>query len=66
MKATFKEASIMSTLLIDEQSQDLVNPSGRLVVFYVDRNTNDVVADSVQFELDGKCRGKTNVSVSVI
>ncbi|XP_060597411.1 complement C3-like [Ruditapes philippinarum] len=56
--AVFKQASNKAVEQIDDFLQELINPTARLLVFYVDENSNKVVADSIKIDVDAKCRGR--------
>ncbi|XP_053373562.1 venom factor-like [Mercenaria mercenaria] len=53
----FKPPSNKVSEQIKEDLQKLINPTARLLVFYVDEGTDKVVADSIKIEVDPKCRG---------
>lgn len=59
----FKAAGNLASVILTEDIQELISPSARLLVFYVDKRTNNIVADSEKIEVDQKCR---NTGVSVI
>jgi hypothetical protein len=44
--------------VIMKDQHGLVSPDARLLVFYVDKTTNELVADSIKFEVENKCSGK--------
>jgi hypothetical protein len=54
----YKEAGKQASVEISKDLQKLVSPDARLLVFYVDKSTNEIVADSIKFEVDKTCRGK--------
>lgn len=54
----FRQISHRVSEPIGEQVQDLINPSARVLVFYVDSKSDIIVADSIKIELEPKCRGK--------
>jgi len=41
-----------------------VSPGGRIIAFYVDGNTNELVADAVKFKVDPACRGQKVITFS--
>lgn len=54
----FKEAANQASEILTEDIQELISPSGRLLVFYVDKQSDMLVADSEKFEVDQKCRDR--------
>jgi hypothetical protein len=54
----YKEAANVASEEITKDLQELVSPDARLLVFYVDKTTNELVADSIKFEVENKCSGK--------
>ncbi|XP_060557864.1 venom factor-like [Ruditapes philippinarum] len=65
----FKKNDKMVTEKITEEIQEKVSPSGRILAYYVDKNSQELVADSIKFFVkkgclvDGlKLTTKTNVS----
>lgn len=54
----FKEVALVASEILPEEIQELISPSARLLVFYVDKETKKLVADSDKFHVVQKCRGK--------
>ncbi|XP_053388991.1 A.superbus venom factor 2-like [Mercenaria mercenaria] len=64
----FKWAANQFSERIVEELQEKVSPNARVLVFYIDKSTHELVADSVKFDVNKKCRGeglklKTQVEV---
>ena len=53
----YKDPANEASEEISEELQEIVSPDARLLVFDVDKNTNELVADSIKFEVEQKCRG---------
>nr|ACN37845.1 complement component C3 [Ruditapes decussatus] len=53
----YKDAANEASEETSDQLEELVSPDARLLVFYVDTETDVIVADSVKFEVEKKCRG---------
>ncbi|XP_053393834.1 venom factor-like [Mercenaria mercenaria] len=53
----FKDAANQASVEIPEDLQEIITPNARLLVFYVDKNTHELVADSIKFDVEKKCRG---------
>jgi hypothetical protein len=54
----YKDAGKQASVEITKDLQELVSPDARLLVFYVDKTTNKIVADSFKFEVEKRCRGR--------
>jgi hypothetical protein len=54
----YKDVANVANEEITKDLQEFVSPDARLLVFNVDKTTNELVADSIKFEVDKKCRGK--------
>jgi hypothetical protein len=54
----YREESNVANQEIKEDLQELVSPDARLLVYYVDNTTHELVADSIKVEVEKKCRGK--------
>ncbi|XP_060561336.1 complement C5-like [Ruditapes philippinarum] len=54
----YMEAGTQASVEITKDLQKLVSPDARLLVFYVDKDKHELVADSIKFEVEKMCRGK--------
>lgn len=43
---------------ITDALEKAISPSARLIVYYVDKTSNEIVADSVKFSVKRQCQGK--------
>ncbi|XP_060581763.1 venom factor-like [Ruditapes philippinarum] len=57
VRVVFKKPGLEVSEQIDEALQELINPTARLLVFYVEELTDKVVVDSIKIDVDAKCRG---------
>ncbi|KAL4220110.1 hypothetical protein ACF0H5_020521 [Mactra antiquata] len=59
VKTAYKSIGNKVSIQFPDELKQMVSPSGRLLVFYVDKRADgEIVVDSVKFDVEHVCRGK--------